>query len=124
MKIAIDDFGTGYSSFSTLRQLTFDKIKIDREFVTDVHRRPQSQAICQSIIALGRGLDIRVLAEGVETTEEYRWLVQHGCRHFQGYYFSRPLSAADFLAFINDRASLTALLQSSIPVPQIERITS
>lgn len=124
VKIAIDDFGTGYSSFSTLRQLTFDKIKIDREFVTDVHRRPQSQAICQSIIALGRGLDIRVLAEGVETTEEYRWLVQHGCRHFQGYYFSRPLSAVDFLAFINDRASLTALLQSSIPVPQIERITS
>ena len=87
VKIAIDDFGTGYSSFSTLRQLTFDKIKIDREFITDVHLRPQSQAICQSIIALGRGLDIRVLAEGVETAEEFRWLSQHGCRHFQGYYF-------------------------------------
>ncbi|MFN7027740.1 MAG: putative bifunctional diguanylate cyclase/phosphodiesterase [Sphingopyxis sp.] len=124
VKIAIDDFGTGYSSFSTLRQLTFDKIKIDREFVTDVHLRPQSQAICQSIIALGRGLDIRVLAEGVETAEEYRWLSQHGCRHFQGYYFSRPLSAADFLNFINDRASLLALLLSPAGIPQFERMTS
>lgn len=121
--IAIDDFGTGYSSFSTLRQLTFDKIKIDREFVTEVHRRPQSQAICQSILALGRGLDIRVLAEGVETAEEYGWLVRHGCRHFQGYYFSRPLSAADFATFINDRAGLAALLRSANPVPQIERMT-
>lgn len=124
VKIAIDDFGTGYSSFSTLRQLTFDKIKIDREFVTDVHLRPQSQAICHSIIALGRGLDICVLAEGVETAEEYRWLSQHGCRHFQGYYFSRPLSAADFLSFVNDRASLAALLQSPADIPQIERMTS
>ena len=124
VKIAIDDFGTGYSSFSTLRQLTFDKIKIDREFVTDVHIRPQSQAICQSIIALGRGLDIRVLAEGVETAEEYLWLVEHGCCHFQGYYFSPPLPAADFLAFVNDRAALAALLQSSTPVPHIARMTS
>lgn len=124
VKIAIDDFGTGYSSFSTLRQLTFDKIKIDREFVTDVHLRPESQAICQSIIALGRGLDIRVLAEGVETAEEYHWLFQHGCRHFQGYYFSRPLAAADFLTFINDRAGLAALLQTAIPLPPIERMTS
>lgn len=123
VKIAIDDFGTGYSSFSTLRQLTFDKIKIDREFVTDVHIRPQSQAICQSIIALGRGLDIRVLAEGVETADEYRWLAEHGCRHFQGYYFSRPLSADDFLAFVHDRAGLAALLHTSIPLLQPERTT-
>jgi EAL domain-containing protein (putative c-di-GMP-specific phosphodiesterase class I)/GGDEF domain-containing protein len=124
VKIAIDDFGTGYSSFSTLRQLAFDKIKIDREFVTNVHLRPASQAICQSIIALGRGLDIRVLAEGVETVEEYRWLFKHGCRHFQGYYFSRPLSAADFLAFVEDRARLADLLQSPLPQPNLERMTS
>ncbi|WP_432767552.1 MAG: EAL domain-containing protein [Sphingopyxis sp.] len=124
VKIAIDDFGTGYSSFSTLRQLTFDKIKIDREFVTDVHRRPHSQAICQSIIALGRGLDIRVLAEGVETAAEYRWLARHGCRFFQGYYFARPLAPADFVKFLDDRASLVALLQTANPVAQLERMTS
>lgn len=122
--VAIDDFGTGYSSFSTLRQLTFDKIKIDREFVTDVHLRPASQAICQSIIALGRGLDIRVLAEGVETAEEYRWLVNQGCRHFQGYYFSRPLAAADFLTFVADRTGLATLLYSSLPQTHFERMTS
>jgi len=124
VKIAIDDFGTGYSSFSTLRQLTFDKIKIDREFVTDVHLRPASQAICQSIIALGRGLDIRVLAEGVETAEEYRWLVNQGCRHFQGYYFSRPLAAADFLTFVADRTGLATLLNFSLPQTHFERMTS
>ena len=124
IKIAIDDFGTGYSSFSTLRQLSFDKIKIDREFVTDVHRRPQSQAICQSIIALGHGLDIRVLAEGVETADEYRWLLQHGCNHFQGYYFSRPLSAADFLAFVNNREGLAELLHIASPFPTFERLTA
>ncbi len=117
VKIAIDDFGTGYSSFSTLRHAPFDKIKIDREFVSDVHLRPQSQAICQSIIALGRGLDIQVLAEGVETADEYHWLAQHGCRHFQGYYFSHPMSAADFLSFVDDRARLAALLQSSPSSP-------
>src|SRR5690606_6711889 len=60
---AIDDFGTGYSSLSALRSLTFDKIKIDRAFVTDVDRRRDSQAICSSLFALGRGLGIKVLAE-------------------------------------------------------------
>lgn len=124
VKIAIDDFGTGYSSFSTLRQLTFDKIKIDREFVTDVQLRPQSQAICLSIIALGRGLGIPVLAEGIESAEEYCWLSAHGCHHFQGYYFSRPLAAAEFLAFANDQPGLTAMLRSAISLPKLERITS
>ena len=124
IRIAIDDFGTGYSSFSTLRQLTFDKIKIDREFVTEVDRRPESQAICQSIIALGRGLNLRVLAEGVETAAEYRWLLRHGCSHFQGYYFSRPLSPADFLAFVNDRESLIKLLRTDAKFQSVERETA
>lgn len=110
VRIAIDDFGTGYSSFSTLRTLAFDKIKIDREFVTDVDRRRDSQAICQSIIALGRGLGIRVLAEGVERRAEYEWLRHHGCTHFQGYYFSPPLTGADFAGFVRDSTRLEELL--------------
>jgi Amt family ammonium transporter len=110
VRIAIDDFGTGYSSFSTLRTLTFDKIKIDREFVTHVDTRRDSQAICQSIVALGRGLGIRVLAEGVERRAEYEWLMRHGCTHFQGYYFSPPLTGSDFVAFARDTAGLAALL--------------
>ena len=108
--IAIDDFGTGYSSFSALRQLAFDKLKIDREFVTDVDSRRDSQAICQSVIALGRGLGIRVLAEGVERAAEYAWLRAHGCVHFQGYYFAQPLAEDAFRAFVADRDGLDRLL--------------
>ena len=110
VRIAIDDFGTGYSSFSTLRTLSFDKIKIDREFVTNVDARRDSQAICQSIIALGRGLGIRVLAEGVERREEYQWLRRHGCTHFQGYYFAPPLDGAAFTAFVRDHDTMATLL--------------
>lgn len=99
ISISIDDFGAGYSSLSYLKKLTFDKIKIDREFVADVDTDRQSQAICQSIIALGRGLGIIVLAEGIERPEEYLWLRRHGCRYFQGYYFSRPVERSALLAF-------------------------
>ncbi|KQT34718.1 hypothetical protein ASG29_00700 [Sphingomonas sp. Leaf412] len=112
--VAIDDFGTGFSSLSTMRRLTFDKIKIDREFVTDVHRRRESQAICQSVIALGRGLGIRVLAEGVEQRAEVEWLRRHGCRYFQGYYFSRPLAPADFASFAADTGRLAILLADDV----------
>jgi Amt family ammonium transporter len=108
--IAIDDFGTGYSSLSTLRKLAFDKIKIDREFVTEVDRRRDSQAICHSVIALARGLGIGVLAEGIERPEEYSWLRRHGCHQFQGFYFSPPLSAAEFVAFVDNAAGLTPKL--------------
>lgn len=110
VSIAIDDFGTGYSSLSTLRKLAFDKIKIDREFVTEVDRRKDSQAICLSLVALARGLGIRVLAEGVERPEEYGWLRRHGCNFFQGYYFSPPLEAAAFAAFVENTAALSTKL--------------
>lgn len=118
--IAIDDFGTGFSSLSSLRQLKFDKLKIDREFVAQVDTRQDSQAICQSIIALGRGLGLRVLAEGVERREEYEWLMAHGCHHFQGYFFAKPLDADDFVAFVYDQAALVA--QLDIPANRLLRI--
>jgi EAL domain-containing protein (putative c-di-GMP-specific phosphodiesterase class I)/GGDEF domain-containing protein len=109
VSLSIDDFGTGFSSLSYLKNLSFDKLKIDREFVTDVDRRRDCQAICSSIIALGSGLGIDVLAEGVERFEEYAWLRRHGCNLFQGYYFSRPLPAAEFLSFFKDRALVDQL---------------
>jgi EAL domain-containing protein (putative c-di-GMP-specific phosphodiesterase class I)/GGDEF domain-containing protein len=118
VRISIDDFGTGYSSLSALRQLSFDKLKIDREFVTDVANRADSRAICQSVIALARGLGIRVLAEGVEHGTDYRWLRQHGCHHFQGYYFAPPLSADAFTAYVRDLAGLADLVDTS---PNAER---
>ncbi len=113
--IAIDDFGTGYSSFSALRGIPFDKIKIDREFVTAVHQRSDSQAICRSILALGEGLGIRVLAEGVEQAEEYQWLRRAGCAHFQGFYFARPLESAAFQLFARDMNRLAGQLAISLP---------
>lgn len=125
VSLAVDDFGTGYSGFSSLRTLAFDKIKIDREFVTDVDRRRDSQAICQSIIALGRGLGICVLAEGVERHAEYQWLRRHGCQHFQGYYFARPLTPEDFVAFVRDTTGLAALLRlGTAPASIEERLTA
>lgn len=122
VSISIDDFGAGYSSLSYLKKLKFDKLKIDREFVTDVDRQGDSQAICQSIIALGRGLGIAVLAEGVERPEEYAWLRRHGCDLFQGFYFSRPLEAAAFPAFARDRETVRRLTDLT-PVALQRRLT-
>jgi len=99
VSIAIDDFGSGYSSLSYLKNLPFDKLKIDREFVSDVHLRRDSQAICRSIIELARGLGISVLAEGVEKVEEVDQLQRLGCRLFQGFYFGRPMRGDDFVQY-------------------------
>ncbi len=97
--LAIDDFGTGYSSLSYLRKLPFTKLKIDREFVTDVDTQGGSRAICKALIELGRGLGLVVLAEGVETAAELDTLRALGCSLFQGYYFSRPLPGDAFVQF-------------------------
>lgn len=105
--ISIDDFGTGFASLSQLRRLPFDKLKIDREFVMDVHGRQESQAICAALIALAQGLGIDVLAEGTEEAEEIRWLHQRGCRLFQGYGFARPMGAADYSEWVGSEALAT-----------------
>jgi EAL domain-containing protein (putative c-di-GMP-specific phosphodiesterase class I)/GGDEF domain-containing protein len=98
VSLAIDDFGSGYSSLSYLKNLPFDKLKIDREFVTAVDQRGDSRAICSALIALGKGLGLLVLAEGVETEAEVGELRRLGCDVFQGYHFSKPLSAEAFRA--------------------------
>lgn len=103
VRIAIDDFGSGYSSLSYLKNLPFDKLKIDREFVCDVHLRRDSQAICRSLVELSRGLGIAILAEGVEKLEEVETLERLGCAMFQGFYFSRPLPAVDFVNYARHR---------------------
>ncbi len=98
--IALDDFGTGYASMSYLRKLPFNKLKIDREFVHHVDRSGESQAICDALIVLSRGLGINVLAEGAEREEEVRHLLSRGCTTFQGYYFARPVAAAELPAAV------------------------
>ncbi len=103
VSISIDDFGSGYASFSYLKNLPFDKLKIDREFVENVHERQDCQAICSALIALGRGLGISVLAEGVECEEEVHMLAELGCVLFQGYYFGRPMTGEQFAVLYRDR---------------------
>jgi len=105
--LAIDDFGSGYSSLSYLRRLPFQKLKIDREFVTHVDERADSRTICKALIDLTAGLELAVLAEGVERFEEVETLRTMGCSIFQGYYFSRPLAADEFKTTITDPEWLT-----------------
>jgi EAL domain-containing protein (putative c-di-GMP-specific phosphodiesterase class I) len=88
--IAIDDFGTGYSSLDTLRSFPFDKIKLDRSFIGDIEQSPQAKAIIRAVLALGRSLEIPVLAEGVETQIQLSILKAEGCDEAQGYLLGRP----------------------------------
>ncbi|WP_206240288.1 bifunctional diguanylate cyclase/phosphodiesterase [Novosphingobium terrae] len=88
--VAMDDFGTGYSSLSTLRAFPFDKIKLDRSFMTELDQAPQSAAIVRAVLALGESLSIPVLAEGVETVEQLAFLREQGCQEAQGYLLGRP----------------------------------
>ncbi len=117
--LAIDDFGSGYSSLAYLRRLPFQKLKIDREFVAQVDERADSRTICKALIDLTAGLELAVLAEGVERYEEVEVLRTLGCSTFQGYYFSRPLPASDFIITITN-ADWLARAQSRVRRQQDE----
>ncbi|GGF79542.1 bifunctional diguanylate cyclase/phosphodiesterase [Azorhizobium oxalatiphilum] len=95
--LAMDDFGTGYSSLSYLRNFPFDRIKIDRRFVSDLDQGRDGQGIVEAILALARALGLAVTAEGVETSSQYSWLRKGGCDEVQGFHFARPQSEADLL---------------------------
>ncbi|WP_255406133.1 EAL domain-containing protein [Novosphingobium sp. CF614] len=93
VSVAIDDFGTGYSSLDTLHSFPFDKIKIDKSFLSQAESSGQARAIIRAVLALGKSLDIPVLAEGVETESQLLVLQSEGCDEAQGYYFGRPAAA-------------------------------
>jgi diguanylate cyclase (GGDEF)-like protein/PAS domain S-box-containing protein len=103
VRIAMDDFGTGYSSLSYLQSFPFDKIKIDQAFIANVRQNPQSAAIIRAVIGLGRGLDLPVIAEGVETEDQLAFLSQEACDEVQGYLIGRPGPIANY-AEITGRA--------------------
>ena len=96
VQIVMDDFGTGYSSLSYFRQFPFDKVKIDRSFIQDMLHNNHARSIVEAIISLGRGLNLKVVAEGVETAEQLAELQIQGCSQAQGYYISRPLPIGQF----------------------------
>jgi diguanylate cyclase (GGDEF)-like protein/PAS domain S-box-containing protein len=109
VRISLDDFGTGYSSLSYLRSFPFDKIKIDRSFVSELATRDDSMAIVRAVTGLGKSLGIVTTAEGVETDAQFDLLRQEGCTQAQGYLFSRPRPAADVEnMLIQPRQRLTA----------------
>jgi EAL domain-containing protein (putative c-di-GMP-specific phosphodiesterase class I) len=101
IRVTLDDFGIGYSSLASLRQLQAHRIKIDRSFVTGLTGSDDKCGLVQAVLALGRWLDIEVVAEGVETADDLATLQAFGCTLFQGYHLGRPMSAeavADLLA--------------------------
>jgi EAL domain-containing protein (putative c-di-GMP-specific phosphodiesterase class I) len=95
--LAIDDFGTGYSSLAYLSQLPVQTLKIDRSFIQDVSLDANDEAIAVAIIQLGKSLNLSVVAEGVENAEQAAFLLRHGCRLAQGYFYSRPVAPGDIL---------------------------
>ena len=94
VQLALDDFGTGYSSLLYLRRFPFDKLKIDQSFTASIEKAADAAAIVHAIVSLGRGLGMRVTAEGVETAEQALFLRAAGVHGMQGYRFGKPMSAA------------------------------
>ncbi len=100
IRISIDDFGTGYSSLSYLKNLPVDELKIDHSFVRDIIADASDAKLVETIITMARQFDIDIVAEGVETTDQYEFLRAKGCDYYQGYLFSKPLPEQDFEALL------------------------
>ncbi|MBY0556440.1 MAG: EAL domain-containing protein [Burkholderiaceae bacterium] len=110
VSVSLDDFGTGYSSLSYLKRFPIDVLKIDKSFVDDVTTNPADAAIALSVVSLAHNLNMRVIAEGVETREQMEFLTHHGCDEMQGYYFSRPVDVRAFTALLRERRCLQDLV--------------
>jgi diguanylate cyclase/phosphodiesterase len=109
VRIAMDDFGTGYSSLSYLQAFPFDKIKIDKSFIQSIGRTEQASTIIRAVIGLCRGLNIPVIAEGVETEDQRTFLAQEHCPEIQGYIVGRPAPIQVYAEVVGNRASARTL---------------
>ena len=109
VRLSIDDFGTGYSSLGSLKRFPLDTLKVDRSFVQDVTTDARNAALIQAIVAIGRALNVAIVAEGVETEEQKLVLQTHGCDGFQGFLFSRAVPVEDFLRLVAVRPAQAVL---------------
>ena len=103
ISIALDDFGTGFSSLSYLQKLPLDRLKVDRAFVTDIHKEGQS-VIAETIINLGKKMQLKVIAEGIEEIEQQDRLIELGCDEVQGFYYAKPMPADEFINFLHQQS--------------------
>ena len=108
VRFALDDFGTGYSSLSYLNRFPVDTLKIDKSFISEVPFNASNVALVEAIIAMGHGLHLRVIAEGVETREQLDFLRARGCDLAQGYFFSAPVPADAFAALARNWRQISA----------------
>ncbi|MEM9398480.1 MAG: EAL domain-containing protein, partial [Pseudomonadota bacterium] len=107
VRFSIDDFGTGYSSLSYLKSLPLDTLKIDQSFVRDVLSDPGDASIVRAIVSMAHTLELEVIAEGVETQAVHEFLVEAGCRKFQGFLYSRPMPFDDFAKLLRSDDALS-----------------
>jgi EAL domain-containing protein (putative c-di-GMP-specific phosphodiesterase class I) len=101
--VSVDDFGTGYSSMSYLRRFPIDKLKIDRGFISEIMSRSEDASIVRAIISLAHSLKLKVVAEGVESTEQLEFLKTLGCDQYQGFHYSRALPVSEFEALVRSK---------------------
>ncbi|MBI4275190.1 MAG: EAL domain-containing protein, partial [Rhizobiales bacterium] len=113
VQISMDDFGTGYSSLSYLQSFPFDRIKIDQAFISNVERNAQSAAIVRAVIGLGRGLNLPILAEGVENEKQLAFLAREGCDEIQGFYYGAAEPIESYAEIIGRRRKPTLKLAAS-----------
>ncbi len=122
LNVSIDDFGTGYSSLAYLKRFPLNTLKIDRSFIQEITSNGEDWAITSAIIAMGQNLRLKVLAEGVETLEQLQVLRRSGCDYIQGYYFSKPLPAAEMTRFLAGEHMGSAFAQGMSEPPSRSRV--
>jgi len=111
IRFAMDDFGTGYSSLSYLQQLPIDELKIDRSFIAKLTRNKKDEQMVNIILSMAKTFGLNVVAEGVETVEQYEFLAQNNCTILQGYLYSKPLGKDDFEQYCREYKTSTKFLQ-------------